>query len=149
MRDATPPNPMAELLHRIKVFVFQQRGPQVQYLLLKPAQGLEAFWGPVQGSIGFGEKLESAIRREVLDDVGLVQPLDVIDLGMPARWNLGDEDVVEWTYGFRTLADHKDLRLDSKWADFRWLRFPDAYPSLELDADRAAILRLHALLHAA
>lgn len=140
---------MVELLHRIKVFVFQQAGPEPAYLLLRPAQGLESFWGPIQGSIGFGEKLESAIHREVLDDIGVVQPLDLIDLGMPARWNLGDEDVIEWTYGFRTVAGRTRLRLDPRWAEFRWAQFGDAYPSLELDYDRAAIMRLHTLLRAA
>ena len=140
---------MVELLHRVKIFVFQQAGPEPQYLLLKPAQGVEGFWGPVQGPIGFGEKLENAIHREVLDDTGLVKSLDLIDLGMPARWTLGDEDIVEWTYGFKTLAGTKQLRLDPRWAEFRWLPFPEAYPSLELDADRAAIMRLHTLLRAA
>ena len=87
---------MSELIHRIKVFVFQQAGPEPHYLLLRSAQGIEGLWGPVQGTIGFGEKLENAIQREVLDDTGILQPADVIDLGMPARWCFGDEDVIEW-----------------------------------------------------
>ena len=140
---------MVDLLHRVKVFVFQQAGPEPAYLLLRGAQSMESFWGPVQGSIGFGEKLESAIRREVLDDTGIYQPLDLIDLGMPARWTLGDEDVIEWTYGFKTHAGTSELRLDPRWAEFRWAQFNQAYPSLEFEADRAAIMRLHTLLRAA
>jgi ADP-ribose pyrophosphatase YjhB (NUDIX family) len=140
---------MTELLHRIKVFVFQQAGPEPDYLLLRPAQGMESFWGPVQGSIGFGEKLESAIQREVLDDTGILQPLDVIDLGMPARWQLGVEDVIEWTFGFKTRAGTGELRLDPRFAEFRWAQFSQAYPSLELETDRAAIMRLHTLLRVA
>lgn len=140
---------MAELLHRIKVFVFQQAGPEPAYLLLKPAQAMESFWGPVQGSIGFGEKLESAIQREVLDDTGILQPLDVIDLGMPARWQLGVEDVIEWTFGFKALPGTGNVRLDRRFAEFRWAQFGQAYPSLELETDRAAIMRLHTLLRVA
>jgi ADP-ribose pyrophosphatase YjhB (NUDIX family) len=140
---------MTELLHRIKVFVFQQAGPEPDYLLLRPAQGMESFWGPVQGSIGFGEKLESALQREVLDDTGILQPLDVIDLGMPARWQLGVEDVIEWTFGFKTRAGTGELRLDPRFAEFRWAQFSQAYPSLELETDRAAIMRLHTLLRVA
>jgi hypothetical protein len=140
---------MAELLHRIKVFVFQQTGPEPAYLLLRPAQGMESFWGPVQGSIGFGEKLESAIQREVLDDTGILKPLDVIDLGMPARWQLGVEDVIEWTFGFKALPGTDKLRLDRRFAEFRWAQFSQAYPSLELETDRAAIMRLHTLLRVA
>jgi hypothetical protein len=140
---------MGELIHRVKVFVFRQAGPEPHYLLLRSAQGIESCWGPVQGTIGFGEKLETAIQREVLDDTGILQPLDVIDLGMPARWSLGFEDVIEWTYGFKAVAGATRLKLDRRWAEFRWASFGEAYPTLELDADRAAIMRLHTLLRAA
>ena len=91
---------MSELLHRIKVFVFRFQEAKPDYLLLRGG-GTESFWGPIQGPIGFGEKLESAIRREVMDDVGIHRPLDLIDLQMPARWVLGDEEVIEWTFGFQ------------------------------------------------
>jgi hypothetical protein len=138
---------MVELLHRIKVFVFQQEGPEPHYLLLRPNQGLEALWGPIQGGIRYGEKLESAIRREVLDDIGVLRPLDLIDLEMPSRMILGDEDVIEWSFGFKTQPPRAPLRLDPRWAEFRWAEFSEGYPLLEIEADRAAFLRLHALLH--
>ena len=140
---------MTELLHRIKVFVFQMKGGEPDYLLLRGAQGIESLWGPIQGSIGFGEKLEGAIRREVMDDIGLVQPLDLIDLQMPARWQVGDEEIIEWSFGFQTLPVEDELRLDPRWAEFRWTQFSQGYPLLEFDTDRAAILRLHTLLGAA
>lgn len=137
---------MAELLHRIKVFVYRMRGADPDYLLLR-GPGRESFWGPIQGPIGFGEKLESAIRREVMDDVGIRNPVDLIDLQMPARWLVGDEEVIEWAFGFRVPTADGSLSLAPRWTDFRWADFTLAYPSLELDGDRAAILRLHSLLH--
>lgn len=140
---------MTELLHRVKVFVFQMTGPEPQYLLLRGAQGIESFWGPIQGSIGFDEKLESAIRREVMDDTGILRPLDLIDLAMPQRSLVGDEEIIEWNYGFKTLPTQAQLRLDPRWAEFRWEQFSQGYPLLEFDTDRAAIMRLHTLLRAA
>ena len=139
---------MSELLHRIKVFVFRFQEAKPDYLLLRGG-GSESFWGPIQGPIGFGEKLESAIRREVMDDVGFHRPLDLIDLQMPARWVLGDEEVIEWTFGFQVPYQEDELQLSARWSECRWSGFSRAYPSLELDADRAAIVRLHTLLGAA
>jgi len=139
---------MSELLHRIKVFVFRFQEAQPDYLLLRGG-GNESFWGPIQGPIGFGEKLESAIRREVMDDVGIRRPLDLIDLQMPARWLVGDEEVIEWTFGFQVPFEDETLRLAPRWSEFRWSGFSLAYPSLELDDDRAAIIRLHTMLGAA
>lgn len=141
---------MSELFHRVRVFVYQYDEGFPNYLLLKSAQGIEGLWTPVHGPIGFGEKLESAIRREVMDDVGLGRPLELIDLQMPSRWLVGDEEVIEWNFGFRATPDAAQLRLDpARWTDFRWADFAEAYPSLELEFDRAAIMRLHAMLHAA
>lgn len=140
---------MSELLHRIRVFVYRMSGIKPTYLLLRSDQGIEGFWVPVHGSIQFGEQLESAIHREVRSDTGLVRPMDVIDLEMPSRMVVGDEHVIEWNFGFRALPDAERLCLDPRFCDFRWADFSAAYPSLEMEADRAAIMRLHTLLSAA
>ena len=140
---------MTDLLHRVKIFVYQVKGAEPSYLLLRGAQRIESFWGPIQGNIGFGEKLESAIRREVIDDTGILRPVDLLDLQMPGRVSLGDEEIIEWNFGLRTLPTDRPLRLDPRWSEFRWAPFRDGYPLLELDSDRAAFLRLHTLVRAA
>jgi hypothetical protein len=140
---------MSELLHRVKIFVYRlnQAGPS--YLLLRGSQGIESFWSPAHGPLGFGEKLETAIRREVMEDVGLARPAELLDLQLPHRWLVGDEEVIEWNYGYRTPPEENRIELDERWAEFRWEPFSTAYPALELDHDRAAIMRLHTLLSAA
>jgi hypothetical protein len=139
---------MTDLLHRIKVFVYRYRDARPDYLLLRGAMP-ESFWGPIQGPIGFGEKLETAIRRSVMDDIGIARPVDLIDLHQPGRWLVGDEEVIEWTFGFRTQPEAASLHLSPRWSAFRGALFNEAYPSLELETDRAAILRLHSMLSAA
>ena len=140
---------MGEVSHRVRVFVYRYEEREPHYLLLRSAQGIEGLWTPVHGPIGFGEQLESAIRREVMDDIGLTRPEALIDLRMPSRWVVGDEEIVEWNFGFHTLPP-ADVQLDrDRWAAHRWAAFPDAYPKLELEFDRAAIMRLHTMLHAA
>ena len=140
---------MHELFHRLRVFVFRFEEGTPSYLLLRRTKGVESFWTPLHGRIGFGEKLESAIRRQVMDTTGLGRPLELIDLKMPQRWILGDEQVVEWNFGFRAIPFGEPREPDlQRWSEFRWAPFQLAYPSLELEADRAAIMRLHAILHA-
>ena len=85
---------MYELSHRVRVFVYRFEGGLPRYLLMRRGQGIESFWTPLHGPIGFGEKLESAIRREVMDETGLGRPLELIDLKMPQRWLVGDEEVI-------------------------------------------------------
>jgi len=140
---------MTELIHRIKVFVFSMKSKEPDYLLLKGAQGIESFWGPLHGTLGFGEKLDTAIRREALEEAGIHQPADVLDLHMPNRWVVGDEEIIEWTFGLKAPTAEAPPLDNGRWAEFCWAQFSTAYPSLELEADRAAILRLHTLLSAA
>lgn len=140
---------MSEVLHRIRLFVYEVTSEAPSYLLLRPAQGVEACWGPIHGSIGFDEQVEAAIRRELRTDTGISSPLDLIDLEMPSQWLVGDEQVVEWNFGVRASMTREKLDLDERWSAFRWADFSSAYPSLELEFDRAAIMRLHTLLNAA
>lgn len=140
---------MVELLHRIKVFIYRLDRPQPDYLLLKPDQGIEALWGPIQGALGFGEKLEQAIRRQVLDATGLRESGQFVDLDMPNRVHFGDEEIVEWIFGYHSYGEPDPHRLEDHWADHRWADFASAYPVLGFEDDRAAIMRLHAFLSAA
>jgi hypothetical protein len=130
---------MSELLHRIKVFLYRMEGAEPRYLQLKPDQGYEALWGPVQGDLGFGDQLDTAIRRRVIEDVGVLQPGPLLDLDMPSRWTIGDEERV----------DPDPAVIEQHWAAHRWAGFAVAYPTMGLEFDRAAIMRLHTLLLAA
>jgi hypothetical protein len=139
---------MVDVLHRVKVFVYRFGDLHPDYLLLR-RPGYESFWGPVQSRLELGEKLETATQRSVMHDLGIGRPVELHDLQCPARWILGDEQVIEWNFGYRAPSAEPDVQLDPGWADFRWADITDAYPALELDADRTAILRLHAILSAA
>ncbi len=136
---------MVDLIHRVRVFPYSIERREPAYLLARRDQGIEICWGPLQGEIGLGEQMEGAILRQVQEDMGRGELLDLIDLKMPARWLIGDEEVIEWNYGCRI----HQVPTEDEALPLRWGRFANAYPSLELETDRAAILRLHALLRAA
>jgi len=140
---------MTDLQHRIRVFVYRVLPEGVRYLLLRRSVGIDPTWGPVEGRIEFDEQIEAAIRREVVEDVGLARHLDLIDLQMPAHWLLGDEEVIEWPYGLRTPAEEQERVLDVRWSESLWTDFGEAYSRLQLDNDRAAVTRLHTRVSAA
>ncbi|MFT7484425.1 MAG: hypothetical protein ACI9F9_000265 [Candidatus Paceibacteria bacterium] len=140
---------MHEFQHRIKVFVYRLHQGQPHYLLLRKSEGHNPIWGALDGPIGFGEQIETAVTREVCNDVGLLGSRGPIDLQMPKRWVLGDEEIVEWPYGFQTSSDPSGLILDSRWSEYRWAAYSEAFGTLQLELDRAAVTRLHTLIGAA
>jgi hypothetical protein len=140
---------MLEAFHRIKVFPFQVLGRDTRYLLLKPDQELEGIWGPVEGEIGFGDQMEQAARRCLVQDVGVRPPGTLLDLQWATRTQFGNELIIEWCYGYECHENPDPAVLAQHWAEHRWAGFGEAYQAMELQADRTAMLRLHAMIHAA
>ncbi len=140
---------MGDLLHRIKIFLFRREGGHPTYLQLKAKQGMESLWGPLQSELGFGEKLEGAIRYHVRTDLGIMVPGQVLDLKIPSHWSFGDEDVVEWSFGYQCVGRLNQELLAKHWSEYRWEEFSTAYATMGLEFDRQAILRLHSDLLAA
>lgn len=139
---------MTDFIHRVKVFVFKYEEHSPNYLLLRRTPSIESFWSPLHASIEHGEQMEAAIKRSVTSDMGFSRPSELIDLDMPSRVILGDEEVIEWNYGYRLLPerDREPELNEDHWSDYLWADFGVAYPYLELEPDRAAILRLHTRL---
>ena len=137
---------MVEVVHRVRLFVYSFVDSHPDYLLLRRDQGVEAIWTPLQGRIQFYEKFEGAVLREFRREIGLERPEEIIDLQMPTQFDLGDERVIEWNYACRATPGDPPVALHSDWADCRWSVFQEAFPALEFEQDRAAIIRLHTLL---
>jgi len=144
-----PPIPM-QVLHRVRVFVYQLDLGVPDYLLLHSAQGAEGLWRPVHGNIEFNEQFETAVRREVLEETGLINRSGLVDLEMPLRQILGDEEVIHWNYGFQVEQAPEVLQIDrGRWDQYRWSRYEKAFSRFGLEGDRTAVTRLHSMLHAA
>ncbi|MBI3819364.1 MAG: NUDIX domain-containing protein [Planctomycetes bacterium] len=137
---------MHALNHRIKVFVFTERGGEIQYLMLRHQPRFETTWGPVVGPILPSENLETAACRRVRDEVGFERPLNLVDLHTPERWCLPDEQVIEWIYGYAVDPGVEIRKVARDVSDLRWDDFDRAFRSMELTGNRDAILRLHLTL---
>lgn len=131
------------LHHRVKVFVYRFSGRDLHYLMLKHPPQWEGFWGPVTGPIQPWENTERAVLREVREETGILEPKQLLDLKAPDRLQLGDEELVEWVYGYQASSSLPEIQLAPKLEGFRWDTFEQAFQSMEMAEDRNAMLRLH------
>jgi hypothetical protein len=106
----------------------------------------EPLWGPIEGPILPSENLELAVCRRVRDEVGIERPLALVDLRMPERWTLPDENVVEWIYGYGVDPNCAVRPARRARHELRWEGFDHAFRTMELPQNRDAILRLHLTL---
>ena len=136
---------MFSLEHRIRVFVFQVLDSRVEYLLLRHKPREEWPMGPVIGPVSPGEKLEEAIHREVLAEIGLKRPVHLQELSSPQKELFGDLGIVEWPYAWQAGTPTEPvtkLHPGPMIGEIQWLPFEHAYQQLEGDGDRGALVRL-------
>lgn len=136
---------MFSLEHRVRVFVFQVLDERVEYLLLRHKPREEWPLGPVVGPVTPGEKLEDAIRREVLAETGLRRPVHLIELLQPQKELFGEVGVVEWPYAWQAGTPSEPvgvLKPGPMIGEMQWFPFDQAFRNLEFPADRDALVRL-------
>ena len=134
---------MQEQLHCVRVFVFRNTGPGIEYLVVRQAPLVESFWTPVHGVMRPDESIFQAAVRNVGERVGLEAPRQIVDLQLATHIQVGDLEEVDWSVGYRAGDRAVDLRPDERLADLRWLDFDSSYRNLELEEDRRSIMRLH------
>jgi 8-oxo-dGTP pyrophosphatase MutT (NUDIX family) len=101
--------------------------------------------GPVIGPVAPGEKIEDAVHREVLAEIGLKRPVFLQELMHPHKELFGDLGVVEWPYAWQAgtpTEPVQELRPGPMIGELQWLSFEQAYHQLESDGDRGALVRL-------
>lgn len=140
---------MFVLQHRVRVFVFQHTGSEVRYLLLRQKPRAEWPLGPVIGSVGIDEHLTDAALREVARETGLRQPHLLLDLADPAKDLFGDVGLVEWPFAYQAGTPDRpaaDVQPGPMIGEFAWMRFDEAFQSVEARRDRNALVRLQVRL---
>lgn len=132
------------LHHTVRVFVFRFEERQPRFLLLRHEPRHENALGPVQGLVGIAEHLEEAVMREVAEETGLRRPSHLIDLEHYERLIVGDEGVVAWEFGYETAHSAREPLIvpGPKIVESIWAGFDEAFHTLEMPADRDALVRL-------
>lgn len=64
----------------IQAFVYRRTKTNLQFLLLKRTSEKGGYWQPVSGGVEDKEDLLGAVKREVMEETGLTDILNIIDL---------------------------------------------------------------------
>ena len=141
---------MFSLEHRVRVFVFQFREHEIEYLLLRHKPREEWPLGPVVGAVGHAEGMRDAIVREVREDTGLKRPHHIIDLTQPSKELFGDVGLVEWPFAYQAGVPGRaspEIVPGPRIGEYCWMTFEQAFQQIGNGIDREALVRLRLDLH--
>lgn len=70
------------MIERINVQAFLfTKNPELRFLILKRTPQKSGYWQPVCGGIEENEDALETVRREIFEETGIVEIVDIIDLG--------------------------------------------------------------------
>ena len=122
---------------------------EFEYALLRSAE--RGSWEAVAGGGEDSETLLEAAKRETFEETGIriessltqldtVAPVPVTRFRDSYLW--GDAVYVIPIHYFGILADTRQILLSHEHAEYRWLKYQDAYNLLKFDDDKIALWEL-------
>jgi 8-oxo-dGTP pyrophosphatase MutT (NUDIX family) len=110
-----------------------------------PARG--EIWVPISGKVDPSDRdFESALRRELREETGLVEPRKVFDLDWKVKFRVENGEV--WrlqAYGVEVESEYRPT-LSSEHEAFAWVSVDEGRRRLHYEDNRAAVDRLVARL---
>jgi len=128
---------------QVEAILFRKETDGIRYLLFKRNERKGGFWQPITGGIEEGESIETALRREVLEETGFRDLQNVIDLHF--NFSFPDDNggiLTEYVYGIELAAGHEPT-LSSEHTEFRWVDLDEATQLLKWDDNKSALRKLN------
>lgn len=110
-----------------------------EYLMLKRSPGNGGFWQGVSGGVESGESLETAIRREILEETGIKLYRPTL-LGSYVRKRKG-QHCMELFYVIRSAT--RLVRLSEEHTEFRWVDYKEAMKLLKYRNNKLMLKKYH------
>jgi lipoyl(octanoyl) transferase len=135
---------MGKLIHDIvQVALYRQGDDEPEYLLLKrvPADG--GFWQPVTGHIEPGETQQQALLREVGEETGIVNVLELSDMLHEYSYDLRGEPGRDTVYAAAVAPDSVVQLSPGEHEDYVWLPLEQALERLKYDGNKTSLRKVH------
>lgn len=116
---------MSKLPHRTNVLAFIfTRSPSLQFLFMKRSPERSGYWQPVCGGVESDESLFSAVHREIKEETGINEVLEITDLETQFMYKETKNNVPMQMedYCFAVELTHKiPITLSSEHTEYLWL----------------------------
>jgi len=106
--------------NQVEVIVFRRSATgEFSFLMLKRAPERGGFWQPVTGNVEEGESFERAALREVQEELGITDIIELIDTEYSYEFTDNGIDQFEKIFGAQVSID-QTIKLSSEHTEYYW-----------------------------
>lgn len=130
--------------NQVEAIVFKTLASgEYSFLMLKRAPQRGGFWQPVTGNVEKDETFETAALREVREELGITDIIQLIDTEYSYEFTDNDLDQFERIFGVEISPD-QEIKLSSEHTEYRWVAKDEAVNSyLKYPGNKEGLRRLY------
>lgn len=134
---------------QINCIVFKPEGDSYKFLILKRAEDRGGFWQPITGGVHEGEDQISALKRELMEETGIIGYRQIINLKYSFTFSLPHlclGDLTENVYAVEVKPEI-EIILSHEHTEYRWLTFEESLALIKYDSNKEGIRKLWKMLN--
>ena len=116
----------------VVVFIFS-RIPEPSFLLLKRSEEKGGFWQPVSGGVERNEDYIQAVKREIAEETGITDILNIVDLKMSYEYEATKNNVrmkmKDVCFGAEVIQT-ASVNLSDEHSNYKWCNREEVYTYL-------------------
>lgn len=125
---------------KVEGIMYAVKDGKFSFLLLKRSPEDGEFWQPLTGTVEDGEKLRDCLLRELKEETGIQEVLNVTPELHRFNWkNKRDETITEMVYGIE-LKPNQEVSLSLEHTEHCWCDFDEAINLLAKENNKKAFL---------
>lgn len=139
---------MPSRTHQNECILFRRSADQsIHYLLLKRAEARGGFWQPITGGVEPGERDVPAVQREMREEIGVADPVQMTDLAYQFQFSTGDGKRVLDEHVFcAELKPDAEIVLSHEQTEYRWVTYQEALGMLKWENNKKALEHCHMVI---
>lgn len=132
---------------QINCIVFKPEGSGYRFLVLKRTQEGGGFWQPITGGVKEGEDQLTALKRELMEETGVVQYRQIINLKYSFSFSLPRYgQLTENVYAMEVKPD-VEIIISDEHDEYRWAKFEEALALIKYDSNKEGFRRIWKMLN--
>jgi len=127
---------------QVEAIIWRRAATGLEFLIAKRTPERGGFWQPLTGGVEIGESFEQAVRRELIEEFGLTQPLAVEPLNFHFSYVMKDGQALNEEVFSVEVSAKTTIGLSEEHTQYRWCSQTEAELLLIWEDNKEALRRV-------